>query len=126
MFILKDCTVKEVSELLGKHEETIKRWIRSGKFPNSYSNSDKEGWRIVESDLLELTKGLPIPKPEQPVEKMKSDFNETELVRMAYQTVTLPTPTDEILSILSVVGIKRTLEILLINYAAISNQSEKP
>ncbi|MBM7633988.1 excisionase family DNA binding protein [Geomicrobium sediminis] len=111
---MKDITVKEVSELLGKHEETIKRWIRSGKFPNSYRNSDKEGWRIVESDLLELTKGLPIPKPEQPVEKMESDFNETELVRLAYQTVNLTTPTDEILSILSVVGIKRTLEILLI------------
>lgn len=114
MFILKDYTVKEVSQLLGKHEETIKRWIRLGKFQKSYKRSDKEGWRIVESDLLELTKGLPIPKPEQLVEKMESDFNETELVRLAYQTVTLTTPTDEILSILSVVGIKRTLEILLI------------
>ncbi|MGM0975140.1 MAG: helix-turn-helix domain-containing protein [Bacillota bacterium] len=107
-------TVKEVSNLFGKHEETIKRWIRSGKFPNSYRNSDKEGWRIVESDLLDLNKALPTRKPEQPVEKMESDFNEAELVRLAYQTVTLTTPTDEILSILSVVGIKRTLEILLI------------
>ncbi|MFE3572939.1 helix-turn-helix domain-containing protein [Lysinibacillus sp. NPDC059133] len=31
---LKEYKVKEVADLLGKHEETIKRWIRSGKFPN--------------------------------------------------------------------------------------------
>ena len=44
----------------------------------------------------------------------ESDVDETELVKLAYQAVTLTSPTDEILSILSVVGIKRTLEILLI------------
>ena len=52
---MKTYTVKEVSSLIGKHEETIKRWIRSGKLPNSYRNSDKEGWRILESDLLHIT-----------------------------------------------------------------------
>lgn len=103
-----------MSEFLGKHEETIKRWIRSGKFPNAYRNSDKEGWRIFESDLLELNKFLPNRKTEQQVEKIESDANETELVRLAYQAVTLTTPTNEILSILSILGIKRTLEILLI------------
>ncbi|MGE7110129.1 helix-turn-helix domain-containing protein [Lysinibacillus sp. NPDC047702] len=51
---MKEYTVKEVAELLSKHEETIKRWIRTRKFPNSYRNSDKEGWRILESDLLKL------------------------------------------------------------------------
>lgn len=56
---MKEYTVKEVADILGKHEETIKRWIRSGKFPNSYRNSDKEGWRIVESDLLELINVVP-------------------------------------------------------------------
>lgn len=40
---MKVYTVKELSSLLGKHEETIKRWIRSRKLPNSYRNSDKEG-----------------------------------------------------------------------------------
>lgn len=111
---MKEYTVKEVSELLGKHEETIKRWVRSGKFPNSYRNSDKVGWRIIESDLLELNKCMPTREAEQPVKKMETDVTETELVRLAYQAVTLTTPTDEILSILSVIGIKRTLEILLI------------
>lgn len=42
---VKEYTVKEVAKLVGKHEETIKRWIRSGKLPHSYRNSDKEGWR---------------------------------------------------------------------------------
>ncbi|MFJ8256389.1 helix-turn-helix domain-containing protein [Peribacillus asahii] len=45
---MKEYSVKEVAKLLGKHKETVKRWIRSGKFPNSYRNSDKEGWRINE------------------------------------------------------------------------------
>ncbi|MGE8037743.1 helix-turn-helix domain-containing protein [Lysinibacillus sp. NPDC093692] len=53
---MKEYKVKEVADLLGKHEETIKRWIRSGKFPNAYRNSDKEGWRVIESDLLKLNK----------------------------------------------------------------------
>lgn len=103
-----------MSELLGKHEETIKRWIRSGKFPNSYRNSDKEGWRIIESDLLKLKNVVPINKTEQQVEELKSDVDESELVKLAYQAVTLSSPKNEILSILSVVGIKCTLEILLI------------
>lgn len=32
---MKLYTVKEVADLVGKHEETVKRWIRSGKLPNS-------------------------------------------------------------------------------------------
>ncbi|MDR6998781.1 helix-turn-helix domain-containing protein [Neobacillus niacini] len=43
---MKEYSVKEEAQLVGKHEETVKRWIRSGKLPNSYRNSDKEGWRI--------------------------------------------------------------------------------
>ena len=112
--LMKEYTVKEVAKLLGKHEETIKRWIRAGKLPNSYRNSDKEGWRIIESDLLQLNHVIPTNNSEkQQVDKI-NDSNETELVKLAYQAVTLTSPTDEILSILSVVGIKRTLEILLI------------
>ncbi|MFJ8530343.1 helix-turn-helix domain-containing protein [Bacillus sp. NPDC094106] len=111
---MKEYTVKEVANLLDKHEETIKRWIRSGKLPNSYRNSDKEGWRIVESDLLNLNKTIPVNKHEQDNNEVKLEADEPELVKLAYQAVTLTSPTDEILSVLSVVGIKRTLEILLI------------
>jgi len=46
---LKEYKVKEVANLLVNHKETIKRWIQSGKFPNAYRNSDKEGWRVIEA-----------------------------------------------------------------------------
>lgn len=114
MLKLKEYTVKEVADLIGKHEETIKRWIRAGKLPNSYRNSDKEGWRILESDLLQLNNVISINKTELQESEINSNSDETELVKLAYEAVTLTSPTDEILSILSVVGNKRTLEILLI------------
>ncbi|WP_425492692.1 hypothetical protein [Lysinibacillus agricola] len=40
-----------MADLLDKHEETIKCWIRSGKSPKAYRNSDKEGWRVIESGV---------------------------------------------------------------------------
>lgn len=106
-------SVKEVAEILGKHEETIKRWLRSGKLPNSFRNSDKEGWKIPESDLLNLNK---VVVPVETIEKLEVEpgVDETELVKLAYEAVNLTSPTDDILSVLSVIGIKRTLEILLI------------
>ncbi|WP_052948086.1 helix-turn-helix domain-containing protein [Aneurinibacillus tyrosinisolvens] len=109
---MKLLTVKEVSIRLGKSEETIKRWIRSGKFPNSTKNSDKEGWRISESDLLELLPEKRLTAEAEPVKK--DDDEEKTLVTLAFEAVTLTTPTEEIVTILSLVGIKRTLEILLI------------
>lgn len=79
-----------------------------------HRNSDKEGWRIPESDLINMNRILPIKEAEQQNNEIKSDSDESELVKLAYQAVTLTSPTDEILTVLSVVGIKRTLEILLI------------
>jgi excisionase family DNA binding protein len=111
---MKEYTVKEVAELVGKHEETVKRWIRSGKLPNSYRNSDKEGWRIIESDLINLNRTFPDKETGKQDNEIKPEANETELISLAYQAVTLTSPTNEMLSILSVVGIKRALEILLI------------
>ncbi|HEK9099483.1 helix-turn-helix domain-containing protein [Bacillus pfraonensis] len=112
---MKIYTVKEVSSLLGKHEETIKRWIRSGKLPNSYRNSDKEGWRILESDLPHITQNILTKERSHQEPHTNSFINEEDmLVKLAYEAVTLTSPTNEIHSILSVVGIKRTLEILLI------------
>ena len=108
---MKEYTVREVADLLGKHEETIKRWVRTGKLPNSYRNSDKEGWRIFESDLLNLNNVITI---KQESADLKSEADETELVKLAYKAITLTSPTDDILSILTVVGIKRSLELLLI------------
>lgn len=112
---MKIYTVKEVSSLLDKHEETIKRWIRSGKLPNSYRNSDKEGWRILESDLLHITQSISTKvEPHQDVHINSFTNEEDTLIKLAYEAVTLTSPTKEIHSVLSVVGIRRTLEILLI------------
>jgi hypothetical protein len=62
VFFMNEYTVKEVATLIGKHEETIKCWIRSGKLPNSFRNSDKEGWIIPESELLNLNNGIQVIK----------------------------------------------------------------
>jgi excisionase family DNA binding protein len=114
VLLLKEYTVKEVADLIGKHEETVKRWIRAGKLPNSYRNSDKKGWRILESDLLKLNDVISLNKTEQHEDEINSSrSDETDLVKLAYEAVTVTSPTNEIFSILSVVGIKRTLEILL-------------
>ncbi|HDR7385267.1 MULTISPECIES: helix-turn-helix domain-containing protein [Bacillus cereus group] len=109
-------TVKELALALQKHEETIKRWLRSGKFPNAFRNSDKKGWRIPESDLLHIKQrtGLVKGDSQQSQQVAREEIAELELVKLAYEAVTLTSPTQEILTLLSVVGIKRTLEILLI------------
>lgn len=111
---LKEYKVKEVAQLVGKHEETVKRWIRTGKFPNAYLNSDKEGWRIPESDLSELGTLITAQEYKQIQEEKHPDAQESTLVKLAYEAVTLTSPTEEMLNILSVIGIHRTLEILLI------------
>jgi len=50
----KNYTVKEVAQLTGKCDETIKVWLRQDIFKNAY----KEGhiWRIPESDIKSLLK----------------------------------------------------------------------
>ncbi|MES5844489.1 MULTISPECIES: helix-turn-helix domain-containing protein [unclassified Bacillus cereus group] len=109
-------TVRELALDLKKHEETIKRWLRSGKFPNAFRNSDKEGWRIPAGDVEYIKQEPRFAKENfhqsQEVERKK--VAELELVKLAYEAVTLASPTQELLILLSVVGIKRTLEILLI------------
>ncbi|HGA0510735.1 TPA: helix-turn-helix domain-containing protein [Bacillus pacificus] len=109
-------TVKELALALQKHEETIKRWLRSGKFPNAFRNSDKEGWRIPESDLVHIKQGTGFVKEDsqRSQQVVREEIEELELVKLAYEAVTLISPTEDILTLLSVVGIKRTLEILLI------------
>ena len=110
---MKEYTVKELASLVDKHEETIKRWIRAGKFPNAYCKSDKEGWRIPEGDLISLNGDIPHKKNKNE-EWVVDEQHELELIKLAYEAVTLTSPTDEILYVFSIVGIKRTLEILLI------------
>lgn len=111
-------SVRDVAERLSKSEETIKRWLRSGKFPNAYKVSDKEGWRIPESDVLN-GQGISPPQPEltslfTPQQRSHSDKNELDLIILAYEAVTLTTPTDELLELFTSVELRRTLELLLV------------
>ena len=99
---------------MGKHKETVKRWIRAGKFSNAYRNSDKEGWRIPEGDLRQLDTLVTAQEYKQIKEEKQSHAQESTLGKLAYETVTLTSPKEEMVNILSVVGIQRTLEILLI------------
>lgn len=112
-------TVKEVAHLLNKSEETIKRWIRSGKIQNATKENDKSGWRIPNSALNVLL-ASPMTKNTTKINAIPADFSlsesqkqERELVILAFEAVTMTSPTEEIINILSFVGIKRTLEVLL-------------
>lgn len=102
---MEEWTVKQLSKHLNKSEEIIKLWIKVGKFPHAYRNSDKEGWRIPKGDVISLT----VPdflKQEQSYE--------TELIQIAYQAVTLERPEPEVLTVLHYVGMKQTLDLLLL------------
>lgn len=111
---LKEYTVKEAAHIFEKHEETIKRWLRAGKFPNAYIKSDKEGWRIPGRDLNISNSESIQTSVNRTKHIQQPNSYENELIQLAYQAVTLTVPTNEIVQILSNVGIKRTLEILLI------------
>lgn len=111
-------SVRDAAVRLLKSEETIKRWLRSGKFPNAFKVSDKDGWKIPLSDLNEHALS-PLLQEQTSMEfssTMTAPINDDEkdLISLAFQAVTLTSPSDDILDILSTVGIRRTLEILLV------------
>ena len=108
-------SVKEVAKKLEKSEETIKRYIRAGKFPNAYKNSDKEGWRIPLEDIETTSQTFKVLSKDNPKVNV-NEVNEetTDLIILAYQGVTLNYPTDETIALLETQGIRRSLEILLV------------
>jgi IS30 family transposase len=113
-------TVKAVAKRLNKSEETIKRWLRSGEFANAFKESDKLGWKIPLEDVQGVeTSNCISPHLNEEMTEMYSsqalhNENSKELVSLAYQAVTMTSPTDTIINLLNYIGIKRTLEILLI------------
>ncbi len=44
-------TVAEITRLLKVHEESVRRWIRSGRLPAVLLGSAKGGYRVRRSDL---------------------------------------------------------------------------
>src|SRR5215210_3156260 len=43
--------VPEVAERLGLEEQTVRRWLRSGKLTGIELGSDAAGWRVPESEV---------------------------------------------------------------------------
>lgn len=109
-------TVRQAAEKLGKNEETIKRWLRAGKYPNAYKSNDKEGWKIPESDFNYSPSA---PVNEQTALDLSPSMvtylqDEKEIVVLAYQIATLTYPTNSEIELLLSVNMKRRLEILLV------------
>jgi excisionase family DNA binding protein len=46
-------TVAEIVERLRVHEQTVRRWLRSGELPGR-ALGRKAGWRVRETDLEEF------------------------------------------------------------------------
>ncbi|MGG4198713.1 helix-turn-helix domain-containing protein [Peribacillus frigoritolerans] len=118
-------TVSQVASRLGKSEETIKRWLRSGQqFPNAFKNNDVQGWRIPENDLTNMN-FKQVPQVQSPVisqspsvpytNVIHQEINQNrDLVTLAFKAVTLSSPTEDMVALLSQVGIQRCMEVLLI------------
>ncbi|MCC2359090.1 hypothetical protein [Bacillus paranthracis] len=107
-------SVKEVAVLMGyKNEETIKRKIKDGMFPKAFQNSRKEGWKIPASDVAALT-GSSLTKIQGEKKPPPSDYNKSELVKLAYQVATLTSPPEEVHKVLTSLPLERVLEICLI------------
>jgi hypothetical protein len=107
-------SVKEVAALLGyKNEETIKRKIKDGMFPNAYQNSRKEGWKIPASDVTAITNSS-TSSVQNKSETPSNDYNKFELVKLAYQVATLTSPPKEVHEVLTSLPFERALRICLI------------
>ncbi|PPA87643.1 hypothetical protein C4A75_00025 [Brevibacillus laterosporus] len=110
-------SVQDVSVRMWYTEGAIKRWLDSGKFPNAFKVCDKDGWRILLSDLN--GKVLFSSRQEQTsmefsVPMTTPTNDERHLILLSFQTVVLTSPSDGPLDILSSVRIHRTLEILIV------------
>lgn len=104
-------SVKEFARRLGKSEETIKRWIRSGKIANARKESDKKGWQIPEYCLHSNNQSeqqvLPVEEPVPSVSDVE------RIISLAYQIAFLCEPSESILHRLKLCGLERAMEIIL-------------
>lgn len=66
-------SIKDSAELLNVNEETVRRWIRSGKI-KAFKTSNKEGWRIPKHVLYSFASSN--PKYKKYVNKTDSDVND--------------------------------------------------
>ncbi|OES45122.1 hypothetical protein [Domibacillus iocasae] len=107
-------SVKETAALLGyKNEETIKRKIKDGMFPNAFQNSRKQGWKIPAGDIAAVTGSSP-KNIQNKLSSPSTDCNKSELVKLAYQVATLTSPPEEVHEVLASLPLEHALEICLI------------
>lgn len=52
-------TVKQVAELFGANEETVRRWLRVGRIKGVMPGGQKLGYRIPASEVERLLRGEP-------------------------------------------------------------------
>ncbi len=75
-------TVKKLVLHMVKSEETIKRWLRLGRFSDTYLISDKEGWRIPMHNFI----GVAIPNAL--IQMIRTENYGKSLIKLAYEAVT--------------------------------------
>jgi excisionase family DNA binding protein len=46
-----ELTVEEVAALLRVHPETVRNWLRAGRFPHARRLSRRAGWRVPRKDV---------------------------------------------------------------------------
>lgn len=46
-----ELTVEEAAERLRVHPESVRRWLRAGRFPHARRLSVRAGWRIPQADV---------------------------------------------------------------------------
>lgn len=50
----REYTVDELAHMFRTNPETIRRWLRAGRFPNAYRVTIRSGWRVPHSDVEAL------------------------------------------------------------------------
>lgn len=56
-------TVPEVSERCRVNEDTVRRWLRTGRLKGRKLGGDRTGYRVLESDLARFIRGGESPAP---------------------------------------------------------------
>ena len=56
---MKNYKVEEIAKITGTNEETVRRWIRDGKLPNSALSVKGESKLVSETDLISFLRQTP-------------------------------------------------------------------
>jgi excisionase family DNA binding protein len=54
---IRHLTVEQVAERLALSEETVRRWLRSGKLKGVRIGERRSGWRVPETEVQRILSG---------------------------------------------------------------------